>query len=338
MPGPAQAETFGGQPRLHGPHPRGELAPGKDAVQADEQVIVQGDVLPEGGSLRRQLRQNAIDLLLLLGLELPELVVGLHHPHGLDEKGRARPGQVVDQAGDLVLKLRLHRHHIPAGPLGDDALLEVLGLGGGDDLLQNIPDLTLRGPDMPADGGQLRAGRVRQLPVPYNGAGDLVLQKPVGVQGMEEDVNGAFLLPVALPVLLGRPGGGQHPGDVQQLPGVQASPHVRPLEGAGHRLDPGKRGTAPQHHFIYCRRGLFQTQGHLRRVGFRPQPAGPLLALLRDRLVSQQAEHPGQLQGFHGFFKQICHGLAPSLLSRLGRLGGARCRPSPAPPWCQVPR
>ena len=76
------------------------LAAGKDHVQPDEQLIVQVDVLPEGSRLGGKLRQNAVDLLLLLGLQFPQLVVGLHHAHRLDEEGRAGRGQVMDQAGD----------------------------------------------------------------------------------------------------------------------------------------------------------------------------------------------------------------------------------------------
>ena len=294
MAGPAEEEVFPGQGRLHGAHAHRQLPPGKDGVQTDEQVVVQGDVLPEGGRFGGELGQDAVDLLLLLGLEFPEFVVGLHHPHGLNEEGGTGAGQVVDQAGDLVFKLRLHRHHVPAGALGDDVLLEVLGLGGGEDALQNVPHLALCGPHVPADGGQFRAGGVGQLPVPHNGAGDLILQEAVGFQGPEEDVDGGLLLLLTLPVVLGRPGGGQDGGDVQQLPGVEAAPHVRPLEGAGHRLHPGKGGAAPEDHPVHGGGGLLQPLGHLLQVGLRPQAAGPLLPLLGHRLVGQQVQDPGK--------------------------------------------
>ena len=200
----------------------------------------------------------------------------------------------MDQAGDLVFELRLHRHHVPPRALGDDVLLEVLGLGGGEDALQNVPHLALRGPHVPADGGQLGAGRVGQLPVPHDGAGDRVLQEAVGLQGPEEDVDGGLVLLVALAIVLGGAGGSQDGGDVQQLPGVQAAPHVRPLEGAGHRLHPGKGGAAPEDHPVHRGGGLLQALGHLFGVGLRPQAAGPLFPLLGHRLVGQQVQDPGK--------------------------------------------
>ena len=213
----------------------------------------------------------------------------------------------MDQAGDLILKLGFHGHDVPPGALGDDALLQILGLGGGDDALQNIPDLALRGPHVAADGRQLRAGGVGQLAVPDDGAGDLILQKAVGPQGMEENVDGRFLLRVSLAVLLGRPGGGQDLGDVQQLPGVQAAAHVGPLEGPGHRPHPGKGGAAAQDHLLHGGGGLGQQGRHLHRVRLRAEAAGLVLALLRHGLVCQHVQHTRQLQGLHGFFKSICH-------------------------------
>ena len=158
-----QGEALFGQPWLRAAQLVGEPGPGEDAVDENEKVVVLGDVLLVGGALGGELPENTLDLLLLPGLELPELIVGLNHRHGLNEESPPRAGHIVDQAGDLVLALRLHRHHITTGAHGDDGLLEILGLGGGDELLEDVPDLGGRGPDVTPDVGQLGACGVGDL-------------------------------------------------------------------------------------------------------------------------------------------------------------------------------
>ena len=86
----------------------------------------------------------------------------------------------MNQAGDLVLMLSLHRHHVAVGPHRDDGLLEIAGLAGGDELLQNLPDLGGCGTDVPPDRGQLRACRIGDLILSQDRAGNLFLQEPVG--------------------------------------------------------------------------------------------------------------------------------------------------------------
>ena len=76
----------------------------------------------------------------------------------------------MDQSGDLVLVLRLHGHHIAVVALGDDGLLKVLGLIGGDELVEDVPHLAGGGADMVADGGQLGTGRVGDLILSHDGA------------------------------------------------------------------------------------------------------------------------------------------------------------------------
>ena len=47
--------------------------------------------------------------------------------------------------------------------------------------------------------------------------------------------------------------------------------------------------------------GLVQQTQHLLRLHFRPDVKGLFLGLGADRLVRQQLQHPGQLQGADGF-------------------------------------
>ena len=93
--GPSQLDAAA-QRRFHGPHGGGQLGPGENAVQGHQGLVVVLDVRLEPGAVGGQLRQDALNLLLLLGLELPQLVVGVHHPHGLNEKRPSRTGHVMD--------------------------------------------------------------------------------------------------------------------------------------------------------------------------------------------------------------------------------------------------
>ena len=153
-----------------------QLCPGEDHVQVHQNVIVPEDVLHLGSAGGGQLAQDAVDLLLLPGLQLLQLVVGLHHAHGLHKQRGPGGGDVVDQAGHTALALGLHRHHEPAVPLGDQGLLQHLGIGRrGDDLLQNLPSLAGSDPHFPPDIRQLGAGGVGDGLLVQNGGADLLL-------------------------------------------------------------------------------------------------------------------------------------------------------------------
>ena len=119
-----------GTPRVHGV---AQLRPGKDGVQLHQHIVVIEDRLPLGGALAGQDPQDAVDLLVLLGLQLLHLVVGLHHAHGLHKQCSAGGGHVVDKSRQTALALRLYRHHEPPVTLGDQRLLQHLGVGGGGD-------------------------------------------------------------------------------------------------------------------------------------------------------------------------------------------------------------
>ena len=117
--------------------------------------------------------------------------------------------------------------------------------------------------------------------------------------------DGAFLLP--RPVFPGGAGRTQDGGDVQQLPGIQAAPHVRPLEAGRHRTDAGKAGSSPENQHFDGGRGLLLGPLHIVQVGQRPQSQTALPALVGDGAAGQPLQHPGQLQDLNGFFKQFTH-------------------------------
>ena len=129
-------------------------------------------VLQRPGLLTHQPREGAQDallLLVLLGPQLPNPVVGLHDRHGLDEDRLARPGAVVHDPRHRRARRRLHGQHGPAAALGGERLLQMRPQAHGQ-LPQKIGRLPPRGGEAPSDGGELRRGRVEQPAAGVEGA------------------------------------------------------------------------------------------------------------------------------------------------------------------------
>ena len=177
VPGPPQHDAaFPGQDRLGGVHPVAQLPPGEDHVQVHQNVVVVEDVHHLRRALSGEDAQDPVDFLFLPGLQLLQLVVGLHHAHGLHKQRGPGGGDVVYQSRDAPLALGLHRHHEPPVPLGDEGLLQHLGVGGGgDDPLQDLPALAGSQAHLAPDVLELGAGGVGNGLLIQNGPVDLVL-------------------------------------------------------------------------------------------------------------------------------------------------------------------
>ena len=289
--------------RPAGVHLIAELAPGEDEIQAHQQIVVREDVAAAARRLGGQLPKDALDLLFLLGLQLLELVVGLDHTHGLHKDGGAAGADVVDKAREAGAELRLHRHHEPAVPLGDDGLLEDLAVAlGGDDLLQYLPALGGRHPHVAADVRQGGAGGVGDYVLLQDGGEDPLLQESIPPQGGEENVNGGLLLLIPR-VVPHPPGAAEHPGDVQQLPGVQGAAVVRPVETLRHGLDAREGRGALQPDHVPGRVRLVLETLHVVHVRLRDQGQGLLPGRGAVGLVRQHPQDRWQLQGTNGFIK-----------------------------------
>ena len=305
VPGTPQMDAaVPAQGRTGGVHFIAQLAPGKDQIQMHHGVVVPLDILPVGRRLGGELRQDPLDLLFLLGLELDELVVGLHHAHGLHEHRGAGGGDIMHQTRQVALVLGFHRYHEAAVPLGDDGLLQHLGIAGGrDDLLEDLTALGLGRSHVPADIRQLGAGRVGDGVLIHDAPLDLLFQEAVAVEGQKQMVDGGLFRRIGVEILLGPAGCGQQVRNGQQLPGVQAAAPVCPVQGLRHRLDAGKGRTAPQaDHGPGCV-SLVQQPLHFLPLRLRPHSHGPLLGLGADSLFREHLQHPGQLQRTQGFIK-----------------------------------
>ena len=123
------------------------------------------------------------------------------------------------------------------------------------------------------------------------------------MQGGEQAVQHR-LLPLALGVVIRHPAaGGQHPGDVQQLPGVQHTAVIGPGQGGGHILHPGEGRAAVEPQPLLGGVGLVQKPQHLLRIGGGGQLQASVLGRLADSLGRQLFQHRRKLQGADGFFK-----------------------------------
>ena len=304
VPGVAEADAaVSPDLRPGGVHLIAQLPPGEDEVQPHQHVVVRQDVVVAPRRLGGQGPEDALDLLLLLGLQLLELVVGLDHPHGLHKDGGPAGADVVDQSGHAAPELRLHRHHEPPVPLGDDGLLEHLAVAlGGDDLLQDLTALGGGAALVAADVRQRGAGVVGDDVLLQDGGEDLLLQEPVAPEGEEQAVDGGFL-PVVVEVVPDPPGAPQHPRDVQQLPCVQRPAVVGPVQALRHRLDAGEgRGALEADHGPGgVRLVLGAAHGVHVRLGDHGQ--GLLPGLRAVGLLRQHFQHRRKLQGAYGFIK-----------------------------------
>ena len=209
----------------------------------------------------------------------------------------------MDQAGQVPPVLGLHRHHEAAAPHGDNGLLQHPAVGGGgDDPLENLAAFGLGGPHVAADVRQLGAGAVGDDVLLQDGGEDPLLQKPVAPQGAEEEIDGR-LLPVVAPVVPHPPGAAQHPGHVQQLPGIQGPAVVRPVQALPHRLDAGEGGGALEADHVPGRVGLVLQALHVFRVRLGDCGQGPLPGCGAVGLIGQHAQDRRKLQRPYGFVK-----------------------------------
>ena len=210
----------------------------------------------------------------------------------------------MDKARQIALVLGLDGHHKAAVPLGDDGLLQDLGIGGGgDDALQNLPALGLGLAHVAADVRQLAACRVGDDSLLGDAATDLLLQKAVALEGEEQVVNGSMLLGLIVEIFPCPAGGGEKAADGDELAGIEAAAPVSAAERLRHGLDSGEGGGTVEADHRPGGIGLIQQALHLFPLGLRAQAEGALLCLGGDGLLAQQLQHPGQLQGANGFFK-----------------------------------
>ncbi len=164
-----QRMTDAEQPDLVG-HLDGAAAPAPRKRSACECEIDRGGRVDEhlervrpGPDERRELGQDALDLLALGARGLGELVVQLDDRERLDEQRLPGARRVVDDPADLVPRAQLDRQHGPAATVGHERLLKVLAkLGRPRQPCQLVGHALPPGPELVAQPAQERRRGVAQ--------------------------------------------------------------------------------------------------------------------------------------------------------------------------------
>ena len=287
--------------RRTGVHVERQLGTRKDEVQRGQRIVVLLDGALVHGHARRQLREDALDLVFLAALEHLNLVVDFHDLLRLDEHGCTGGRGIMHQTGHIAAVLHLDRHNEAAVSLGDNILLQVLGALARDHAVERFAHLTGHTAQFSADAQQLGRCAVCDLLLGDDSGRDRFLQ--ITVAG-EQTENGrerglGFVLGI---VQQGTARGLQQTCHSQQLARIERTAAVRAGQDSAYLSDAAKGRTALTNHQVLRVRGLAHPQLRLLAVVQRPQRAAFFLGRLGGRLRGQPLEYFVIFQCFKGFF------------------------------------
>ena len=189
--------------------------------------------------------------------------------------------------------------------------LQNLGVAGRrDDLLERVPGSRRRSAHLAADIGKLRGGCVRDLILADNRRGDFLLEEFVGVQSIEEIVDGRLAHGVVREVATHQARALEDVGDLQQLPCVERTAEVGTGQRRAHVPHPVEGRAAAHDHHGFRRRSLGQAMLHLALRNGRRQLPCQLLGRLAHRLGGKHVQNRRKFQRVQGFFKKA-HLLSP---------------------------
>ena len=285
-----------------GPHFVGQLCLCEDDIQLHQQTVIQIDVLGMSSRLTGQLRQNPLNFLLLLQLQLPQCVVGIHSGHGLHEISRAGGGDIMHQTGNIIFTFGFHGYHIPSLTDGDDGFPKELAVSRrGNNLLKAVPDFSGLNAHMAADVRQFRGCGVRNFLLRKNRTEDSVFQIFIGSQSVEQRIQDCGLV-VFRHIALDGSGTAEHSANGEQLFGLEAAAPVRPFQAGRHIAHIGEDGVPLSGAKVGGCCCLLEQQLHFLQIGDGTKLPAALLSALASGAFGQQRKHLIQLQLDQGFF------------------------------------
>ena len=215
---------------------------------------------------RRELAEDALDLLARVRRSLGQAVVQLDDGERLDEERLPGARRVVHHSRHLRTSRRANGEHGPAAALGEERLLQrVLHVARARDARELVAHARAAVAQLGAQLAQQRRRRVADIrPVLLDPAVDLVGEPAEArVDGLEE--RGEHRLAQDALRLEGDP---DRDRDRPQLVGTQQPAAARPFGGRAHVADPGelRRGVGGQHD---------DRRPTSARAGARPSPGRP---------------------------------------------------------------
>ena len=236
-------------------------------------------------------------------LEFAHLVAGLDHGHRLNEHRRAARRNVVHDARERALVVRLYGDNLAPVALRQEPFL---GDPAPDRLRQRrlgtLFEPVLGDPQLPPRRPELRAGAIRDL-APRRDRFINRVAEPAEVRHAvryltERRYAGAH----PLDHLLGSPGGAQGLGRVHEIRRVQYLADGARMDERTDVLRPRERHVDPELVEQAHLRGLRLKLQRVAILGRRAHLAGEFAANAKGRLRREQAEHLFELQDAQGVF------------------------------------
>ena len=280
--------TVLGHKRRTAPDAGGELSAGKAEGKFGDIQVVQPQRFRRRADFCGQRKQDALDLVLFLRLQHPQLIVRLHHRHRLNENRRAGGGGVVNQSLDLILALHFDGNNIPPVPRGHKIILQGFGIRTADKVLERFLDAVVGIADFAAQIGKRGACFVGDHILRENRTRDALLQRPVAEKPTEHLIQRGCKGTVRFVVIGECAGGTQQARHLQQLArgehcalfGTLARPrHVLHRAERRHSLGVGKPTGIGR---------PLQSARHLDRIVGWHQSAAKLLSALGCRAGGKQ--------------------------------------------------
>ena len=165
-------------------------------------------------------------------------------------------------------------------------------------------------PDLPADGFELRAGRVGDLVLGEDGVENSFFEVFICRQLLKINIQYRRLLralALALRVVLRLTGGFEDCRDAQQLLRAEAAAAVRTVKRHADIVQPAEARRALDRDAGAGRGGLFQLAADLIRVVKRAQRHAALLGCLRGGLIGKRSQNLIKFQLGYGFFILFVH-------------------------------